>query len=80
MQLAEQWRDQVPSIKIQTHCGGGKFNKQMKRADKSGAKIAIILGESELENQQVTIKYLRENKEQQTVPFSDVAQLLEQLN
>ncbi|KGK00669.1 histidine--tRNA ligase [Thalassotalea sp. ND16A] len=77
--LAEQWRDQVPNIRIQGHCGGGKFNKQMKRADKSGAAIAIILGESEIASEQATVKYLRENKEQQTVAFSDIAQLLEQL-
>lgn len=77
--LAEQWRDIVPNIRIQAHCGGGKFNKQMKRADKSGAKIAVILGETEIESQQATVKYLRDNKEQQTVPFSDMPQLLEQL-
>ncbi|OUS31299.1 histidine--tRNA ligase [Thalassotalea sp. 42_200_T64] len=77
--LAEKWRDQVPDIRIQGHCGGGKFNKQMKRADKSGAAIAIILGESEISSQQATVKYLRENKEQETVAFSDIAQLLEQL-
>ena len=77
--LAEQWRDEVPSIRIQSHCGGGKFNKQMKRADKSGALVAIILGDSEIEQQQATVKYLRENKEQQTVPFSNVAALLEEL-
>ncbi|WNC74314.1 histidine--tRNA ligase [Thalassotalea psychrophila] len=77
--LAEQWRDEVPSIRIQSHCGGGKFNKQMKRADKSGALVAIILGDSEIEQQQATIKYLRESKEQQTVPFANVAQLLEEL-
>ncbi|WOH39625.1 histidine--tRNA ligase [Thalassotalea fonticola] len=77
--LAEQWRDEVPGIRIQSHCGGGKFNKQMKRADKSGAQVAIILGDSEIEQQQATIKYLRESKEQQTVPFNNVAQLLEEL-
>ncbi|MDN3653389.1 histidine--tRNA ligase [Thalassotalea ponticola] len=77
--LAEQWRDKVKDIRIQCHCGGGKFNKQLKRADKSGARVAIILGDNEVEQQQVTIKYLRENKEQQTVAFNDVAALLEEL-
>ena len=77
--LAEQWRDDVAEIRIQTHCGGGKFNKQMKRADKSGAKIAVILGDSEIENQQATIKYLRENKEQQSVPFAQMAAVLTEL-
>ncbi|MDG2394010.1 MAG: histidine--tRNA ligase [Thalassotalea sp.] len=77
--LAEQWRDEVSDIRIQVHCGGGKFNKQMKRADKSGAAIAIILGESEIEQQVATIKYLRENKEQQSLPLNEVAALLTDL-
>ncbi len=79
IKLAEQWRDEVANIRIQGHCGGGKFNKQMKRADKSGAAIAIILGESEIEQQVATIKYLRTAQEQQSVPFSQVAKLLTEL-
>ncbi len=79
VQLAETLRDDVPGVRIQTHCGGGKFNKQMKRADKSGATVAIILGDSEVEQQAATIKYLREKREQQTVPFTDLAPLLEDL-
>ena len=78
-QLAEQWRDQVPNIRIQCHCGGGNFKKQMKRADKSGASIAIILGEDEVANKTATIKYLREQKEQISMPFEQVAKLLEEL-
>ncbi|MEW6998967.1 histidine--tRNA ligase [Colwelliaceae bacterium BS250] len=77
--FSEQWRDTVPNIRIQTHCGGGKFNKQMKRADKSGAQIAIILGDTEIEQQTATVKYLRENKEQQSVAFNDMATLLTEL-
>jgi histidyl-tRNA synthetase len=57
--LAEQWRDQVEEIRLQNHCGGGNMKKQMKRADKSGAQIALILGEDEIANQTVTVKYLR---------------------
>jgi histidyl-tRNA synthetase len=79
IKLAEKWRDTVPDIRIQCHCGGGNFKKQMKRADKSGAQIAVILGEDEIENQQATIKYLRERKEQQSVAFSDMPAFLAQL-
>ncbi|WP_448245899.1 histidine--tRNA ligase [Thalassotalea agariperforans] len=77
--LAEQWRDQVPYIRIQCHCGGGNFKKQMKRADKSGASIAIILGEDEIAAKTATIKYLRAQQEQESLAFDQVASLLEKL-
>lgn len=78
-QLAEQWRDEVPMSRIQCHCGGGNMKKQMKRADKSGAQIALILGEDELARQLVTIKYLRGQQEQQSLAFDQVAKLLTSL-
>ncbi len=74
--LAEQWRDQIPDIRLQCHCGGGNMKKQMKRADKSGAQIALILGEDEIAQQQVTIKYLRGQQEQQSVALDQVPSLL----
>ncbi|NMP32165.1 histidine--tRNA ligase [Thalassotalea sp. M1531] len=74
--LAEQWRDKVPEIRIQSHCGGGNMKKQMKRADKSGAQIALILGEDEIAREQVTVKYLRGQHEQQSLAFNEVAELL----
>ena len=77
--LAEQWRDQVPDIRLQCHCGGGNMKKQMKRADKSGAQIALILGEDEIAQQTVTVKYLRSQQEQQSLPFEQVAKLLTNL-
>lgn len=78
-ELAEQWRDQVPNSRIQCHCGGGNMKKQMKRADKSGAQIALILGEDELAEQKVTVKYLRGQQEQQNLTFDQVASLLTSL-
>ncbi len=78
-QLAELWRDQVSDIRIQCHCGGGNFKKQMKRADKSGANIAIILGEDEINAQTVTIKYLRAKKEQLSMAVNEVPAFLETL-
>jgi len=77
--LAEKWRDLLPDIRIQTHCGGGNMKKQMKRADKSGAQVALILGENEIENQEVTIKYLRGQQEQQSLAFEQVPDLLSKL-
>ena len=78
-QLAEAWRDAVPESRIQNHCGGGNMKKQMKRADKSGAQIAIILGENELQEGNVTIKYLRGQNEQESLSFDQVPNLLEKL-
>lgn len=65
--LAESLRDQMPALKVQCHCGGGKFKKQMKKADDIGARFALILGESEIAGGQVSIKFLREAREQITV-------------
>jgi len=77
--LAETWRDAVPEIRIQCHCGGGNFKKQMKRADKSGASIAVILGDNEIAEKTATVKYLREQKDQESVAFEDMPTLLEKL-
>jgi histidyl-tRNA synthetase len=79
LQLAEQIREQCTDLKMITHCGGGSMKSQMKKADKSGAKIAIILAEDELQQSQVTIKYLREKKEQQAVAFDQLAAFISEL-
>jgi histidyl-tRNA synthetase len=75
-QLAEQWRDKVPGIRLQSHCGGGNMKKQLKRADKSGAQIALILGDNEIAEQQVMVKYLRGQQEQQSLAFDQIPSLL----
>jgi len=72
LQLAENVREHYPDMRMVTHCGGGSFKSQMKKADKSGARIALILAEEELSNEQVTLKYLREKKDQMTVKFEDL--------
>lgn len=74
--LAEQLREQAPNLRVVTHCGGGNFKKQMKRADKVGAAVALILGEDELANQQVAIKHLREKAEQELVSWNELAERL----
>ena len=78
-ELAEKWRDQVPNIRLQCHCGGGNMKKQLKRADKSGAQIALILGDDEITNQSVMVKYLRGQQEQQNVAFEKIPSLLSDL-
>jgi histidyl-tRNA synthetase len=65
--VAQTLRQALPKLKVMSHCGGGNFKKQMKRADKSGAAYAIIIGETEMANNQVAIKPLRNNNEQELV-------------
>jgi len=76
MTLAERIRDQLPFVRLLTHCGGGNFKNQLKKADKSGADIALILGEDEAREGRVTIKFLREDMPQQTL---DIAEAMEYL-
>jgi histidyl-tRNA synthetase len=59
--LAESLRDALPGLRLLTHCGGGNFKTQFKKADKSSAKIALILGEDEIAENKVTLKYLRQD-------------------
>lgn len=66
MLLAEKLREQLPEVKLMTNYGGGNFKKQFARADKWGARIALVLGEDEVAKGEVVIKDLR-NGEQQTV-------------
>ncbi|HET8707514.1 MAG TPA: ATP phosphoribosyltransferase regulatory subunit, partial [Pseudomonadales bacterium] len=67
--FAEQLRSAAPYVKVQVHCGGGKFKQQFKKADESGAQLAIIIGETELQTDSISIKQLRaEDSEQITLP------------
>jgi histidyl-tRNA synthetase len=74
--LAAQLRKQLPNLRLLQHCGGGSFKNQIKKADKSGALLALILGEEELKTNSVAIKFLRENKPQASIPVADVAEFL----
>lgn len=59
LRLAETFRNEIPSLKLQLHCGGGNFKSQFKKADKSGAEFAVILGEDEVAEGKVGLKSLR---------------------
>lgn len=72
MQLAERVRDAAPQLKLMTNYGGGNFKKQITRADKWGARVALILGENEVAAEQVVVKDLRSG-EQETLAQSEVA-------
>ena len=67
LRLAESLRDQLSGKKVIVHCGEGKFKSQMKKADASGADLALVLGEDEVAAGTVSIKSLREGGEQSTI-------------
>jgi histidyl-tRNA synthetase len=79
IKVAQELRQQLPTLKVMSHCGGGNFKKQMKRADKSGAQFALIIGENEMANNQVAIKPLRTNDEQQLVTRSELVAKIAEL-
>lgn len=74
--IAEQLRTEVPGLRLLTHCGGGSIKTQFKRADKSGALLAFILGEEELAANKMTVKYLREDLPQQQIDRNNLAEFI----
>jgi len=68
--LADRLRAAMPELRIRVHAGGGKLGNQLKKADQSGARWAIIVGGDEVTEQKVTLKDLRSG-EQTTVGFSE---------
>jgi histidyl-tRNA synthetase len=73
LQVAEALRDALPGVRIETNCGGGSFKSQLKRADRSGARYAVILGDEELARGVVGLKPLREEAGQSEVAVADLA-------
>ncbi|KAE9527659.1 histidine--tRNA ligase [Testudinibacter aquarius] len=67
--VAEQLRSTYPQKNVMLHCSAGNFKKQFKRADKSGARFAIVIGEEEVQNQQLVIKDLQGHHQQQQLPI-----------
>lgn len=77
MVIAEELRDQVKGLRLIMHCGSGSAKRQFKKADRSGATLALVMGIEELAQQQVTVKYLRdEGKEQEVIDQADLAAFL----
>ncbi|KGP62307.1 histidinol dehydrogenase [Legionella norrlandica] len=75
--MAESIRNAHPSIEIITNTSGGSFKSQFKKADKSGARLALILGEDEIAKECVSIKDLRDEKEQMSISMTKVNQFLQ---
>ncbi len=78
--LADRIREAFPPLRVQVHCGGGSMKSQFKKADRSGAKVALILGGDEIESGQVTIKFLRDQSEQFSVDQDNCLEHLDSIN
>jgi histidyl-tRNA synthetase len=78
-QLAETLRDELPRLGLVVHAGGGSFKSQMRKADKSGARIALILGEAEIAANTVSVKFLRQDRQQEEIPQADIVNRINSL-
>lgn len=74
--LAERLRDGAPGLRLQCHCGGGSFKSQFKKADRSGARFALVLGDEELSRGVVGVKPLRTTAEQAELGWDRIAAFL----
>jgi histidyl-tRNA synthetase len=79
MVFAGELRAALRDLRLQTNCGGGSFKSQFRRADKSGAGIALVIGDDEAERGQVTVKPLRGDNAQETLAQGDAAGYLGRL-
>ncbi len=72
LKIADDLRDAIPTVKILLHCGGGSLKNQFKKADKSGATLALILGEKELQENSIAIKFLRAEVPQMVIKLDEL--------
>jgi histidyl-tRNA synthetase len=72
LELSESLRDAAPALRIETNCGGGSFKSQLKRADRSGARFAVIVGDEEAARRVVALKALRGDAGQREVTFEEL--------
>ena len=76
LRIGEQLRD--TGLRVHLHCGGGSLKNQMKKADRSGARFAVIIGASELAQGQAAVKDLRADSPQQAVPLGTLGAYIAQ--
>ena len=79
MAVTECLRNELPGVVVVSHCGGGSFKSQMKKADRSNARYAVILGENEIASGTVALKPLRNDDPQQEINQSELASVLKGL-
>jgi len=78
LQLAETLRGNIAGIRVEVNLGGGSFKSQLKRADRSGAEFALVLGEQELAGGEIGVKPLRGGGDQTSIAFDRLADTLAQ--
>jgi histidyl-tRNA synthetase len=71
--VAEKLRARLPGFRIRVHAGGGKLKNQLKRADQSGARYALVIGDAEATTEQPTLKCLREDRPQEQLTVDEIA-------
>jgi histidyl-tRNA synthetase len=74
--IAEELRDKIAGIKVESNLGGGSFKSQLKRADKSNAEYALILGEQEVADKRIGLKPLRSTEDQSSIAIEELATTL----
>ncbi|MFT7091420.1 MAG: histidyl-tRNA synthetase [Candidatus Azotimanducaceae bacterium] len=72
LEVGEAVRTALPHVKTVVHCGSGKFKAQFKKADAHAARVTLVIGEDEVANDEVGVKYLRENTEQTSVKTAEL--------
>ena len=77
--VLEELRSKCPGLRITFNCGGGSLKSQMKKADRSGSRVALIVGDDEMLSNSVSLKYLRENKEQELVDVKVLPGILDSI-
>mgnify|MGYP000108371603 CR=1 FL=1 len=75
--IAEWLRDQLPKLRLRVNTGGGSFKSQFKRADRSGARLALVIGEVEASMDSISIKPLTDQREQASVALTDAPALID---
>jgi histidyl-tRNA synthetase len=68
--VAEKIRELIPGIELIANLGGGSFKAQFKRADRSGAHYALVVGEDEIATETVTVKDLSGEQEQRNIALT----------
>jgi histidyl-tRNA synthetase len=79
MVFADELRTAIPGLRLQANCGGGSFKSQFKRADRSGAAYALVIGDDEAEQQRVLLKPLRDRSEQESLSQRDAPTRLQKM-
>ncbi|MEW8395506.1 MAG: His/Gly/Thr/Pro-type tRNA ligase C-terminal domain-containing protein, partial [Candidatus Thiodiazotropha sp.] len=77
--LAERLRSALPTLRLISHCGGGTFKNQLKKADRSQARYALVLGEDEVARREIGLKPMRSEGKQEQIALSQLETRLAEL-